>query len=158
MIAYSSNKRKSQSAPKTCPKKVSPFSRPLSTAKTFLRRDESRNLDLTARLLARTEYAPSVFVPAVTDPKVIRTSHPSGSRHWGCSARRSHPAPGSYEPQKIVSALACPSAAGPDSQTAPPAGVNPGLFRPESPWRVALSALEPIITDRWLFIQPLAGS
>jgi len=39
----------------------------------------------------------------------IRTSHPSGSRHWGCFSRRSLPAPGSFEPQKIVSTLFCPS-------------------------------------------------
>jgi hypothetical protein len=34
----------------------------------------------------------------------IRTSHPSGSRQWGCSCRSRHPAPGSAEPQKIVGA------------------------------------------------------
>jgi hypothetical protein len=64
----------------------SPFSRPLSTTQTSYVSRRSRDiLTLAARLLAQTAYAPSVFIPAVTDSKLIRTSHPSGSRHWGCS-------------------------------------------------------------------------
>ena len=66
-------------------------------------------LFLSVRSATVSEQAPSVLIREVTASSWIRTSHPSGSRPWGCSSPSRHPAPGSFEPQKIVSTLACPS-------------------------------------------------
>jgi len=118
-----------------------PLSRPVSTAQTSPVSRRSRDiLTLPQCGLFWTEYAPSVFIPTVTDRMLIRTSHPSGSRHWGCSDRRSHPAPEHTEPQKIVSALACPSAA-----VAEP---RPRRLHARTSHHRCL----------WRYIQPLAGS
>ena len=53
--------------------------------------------------------APSVLKVAGAEPS--RTSHPSGSRHWGCPLWGRFPAPGCSQPQKFLSALPCPSVA-----------------------------------------------
>ena len=40
-----------------------------------------------------TQYAPSVLVRSVSESSLIRTSHPSGSRHWGCFCEKETPGP-----------------------------------------------------------------
>jgi hypothetical protein len=86
----------------------SPFSQALSTARTTFS-CLIHDFFLSARSAAVSEHAPSVLVWEVTDSSRIRTSHPSGSRRWDCSSQSRLPAPGSFEPQKIVSTLFCPS-------------------------------------------------
>jgi hypothetical protein len=62
----------------------------------------------------QVRYAPSAFFPTVTEPLPIRTSHPSGSRHWDCPLRGtdSRPLAAYARPQKFLGALPWPS--GPD--------------------------------------------
>ena len=87
---------------------VTTFSRTLSTARTTFS-CLIHDFFLSARSADVSEHAPSVLVRQVTESQWTRTSHPSGSRRWDCSLQSRLPAPGSFEPQKIVSTLFCPS-------------------------------------------------
>ncbi len=111
---------------------------------------------MIARFTVATQYTPSVLFPTVTQSKRMRTSHPSGSRRWGCSTGSRHPAPGSWEPQKILGALPCPSA------VEAPFSAPPDRRDRERPSCRAATAWGLPFTVLWLAciarLQPLSGS
>jgi hypothetical protein len=76
------------------------------------------------RVNAITEYAHSVLALTATGRDLIRTSHHSGSRHCGCSARSRHTPPGFCEPEKILGALSRSSAFGTRFEELPPAATD----------------------------------
>jgi hypothetical protein len=80
-----------------------------------------------------TLCAPSAFVTAVTESLPIRTSHPSGSRHWGFPLRGRHPAPGCLQPRKFLGSLPWPSVA--DRSSSKPPGSDGRCLSIASGWQ-----------------------